>query len=75
MKFTIFQDLELFEVHPSVFESKEFEFSSDKLTTSRLDRMRPNTLMTLSLEAERCLHNIYVSKEYLTEELKTKGYF
>ena len=37
--------------------------------------MRPNTLITLSLEAERCLHNIYVSKEHLLEELNTKGYF
>jgi hypothetical protein len=41
--------------------------------TFPITRIKPNTAMTLSLEAERALHNIYVKVGDVIKEIKTKG--
>lgn len=38
-----------------------------------INHVKPNTLMTMALEAERCLHNIYVNRKDLLKSLQEKG--
>ena len=37
-------------------------------------RLRPNTTLTLSLEAERCLHNVFVGVQDVIDEIEQTGH-
>lgn len=63
-EYSIAPDIHLYEIDPKYFEENNknqiikngFQMSS----AFELTRIKPNTVMTLSLEAERALQNTYV---------------
>lgn len=63
-EYSIAPDIHLYEIDPKYFEEKnKNQIIKNGFQTSlafELTRIKPNTVMTLSLEAERALQNTYV---------------
>jgi hypothetical protein len=79
--YSIAPDIHLYEVPPKIFLNQKYhdellaKNNLDDVPLYRLTNTKPNTLMTLSLEAERMLQNIYVNVDDLLMEIKEKGKF
>lgn len=77
--YSIASDIHLYEVPPTPFLSEEENAklieknSVAELPKYELTETKPNTLLTLSLEAERVLQNVYVKVDDVLEEIKSKG--
>lgn len=75
-EFSIGPDIHLYEVPPKCYKDKKEEIIKEGIDLKdifHITRIKPNTAMTLSLEAQRALHNIYVRVKDLVKELETKG--
>lgn len=63
-EYSIAPDIHLYEIDPKYFEeNNKNQIIKNGFQTSsafELTRIKPNTVMTLSLEAERALQNTYV---------------
>ena len=63
-EYSIAPDIHLYEVDPKYFEDtlkpEIIKNGFDKSQAFELTRIKPNTVMTLSLETERALQNTYV---------------
>ena len=76
LKFSIAPDIHLYEIPPKYFLSEE---SADELcqqnNDSNIDKYeltetKPNTVLSMSLEAERSLQNIYVKVDHVLDEIQ-----
>lgn len=78
-EYSIAPDIHLYEVPGDWYEpefieevNKNPEIIKEK-DIYRINRIKPNTVMTLSLEAERALQNIYVRVKDVIKEIEDKG--
>lgn len=77
--YSIAQDIHLYEIpskfliEPKACEQLRANNTTENIQKYELTQVKPNTLLTLSLEAERALHNIYVSVDDVLKEVKQKG--
>jgi hypothetical protein len=75
LNYSILTDIKLYEAHPNYFYASDGYITKENLKDNFLliNHVKPNTLMTMTLEAERCLHSIYINRKDLLKELKEKG--
>lgn len=77
--YSVAPDVHFYEIPSDVFLSYKYnddlmaKNSADQVPKYKITNLKPNTLMTLALEAERCLHNIYINVDDLLLEIKEKG--
>lgn len=80
-RYSIAPDIHLYEVPSKYFLNEEAAEqlrranSVEGVEKYELTETKPNTLLTLSLEAERALHNVYVLADDVLREIKEKGSF
>ncbi|KAL4439612.1 hypothetical protein ABPG74_004014 [Tetrahymena malaccensis] len=76
--YTIYGDLKFYFIESGYFykDIDEMTFMDHKeITKKPLTCIRQNHMVSLSLEAERCLQNIFIKAEDLKRIIREKGYF
>ena len=79
IKYSIAPDIHLYEVSSKYFLNKEDFDEVQQLKTVEnipkyeMKEVKPNTLLSLSLEAERALQNVYIKVDDILEEIEEKG--
>lgn len=78
--YTAFSDIKLYstfqyQLHSNPKLKKDVIRGKAQVPRTRLHYIKPNTLITLSLECERTLQNIYIDVQTLKNILKKKGHY